>query len=80
MPLLEFRCGECEHRFEDLVRSAAEAACLRCGSRRVERLLSAFAVRSSGGGSAPSACEMPPAGGCGSCGDPRGPGACRLGD
>ncbi len=81
MPLLEFRCVECHHRFEDLVRSVDEANCLECGSRRVERLLSAFAVRSSGGsGSARESGAMPPAGGCGSCGDPRGPGACRLGE
>jgi hypothetical protein len=38
----------------------------------VSKLLSVFAV-STGGSRAPS---EPSTGGCGSCGDPRGPGAC----
>lgn len=74
MPLLEFRCRDCEARFEDLVKSAADAECPKCGSRSAERLLSAFAVRgstsASGGAAGPGA--------CGSCGDPRGPGSCRF--
>lgn len=78
MPLYEFRCRDCATRFEDLVRSVDEATCLKCGSRRVERLLSAFAVRNSGAGGGAAGSDGASAGSCGSCGDPRGPGACRF--
>lgn len=77
MPILEFLCKDCGRRWDDLVRSAEEAACPDCGSRRAERLISTFAVnRAAGGGEAVG----PGPGSCGSCGDPRGPGACSLDD
>ena len=48
MRLYEFRCGQCAHEFEDLVRSEQEQViCPKCGSTKVSRLLSA--VRSQGG-------------------------------
>ena len=72
MPLFEFTCRGCGQRFEDLVRSGESSRCPRCEGTDLERLLSTFAVRAS----APS--EGPPPGSCGSCGDPRGPGACSL--
>ena len=46
MPLFEFRCRECDHRFEDIFRDVGEtgeAECPECGSRDVERLQSGFA-------------------------------------
>lgn len=73
MPLYDFECRKCHHRFEDLVSSAAAARCPKCETADVEQLLSAFAV----GGS--SSNKEAVQGGCGSCGDPRGPGACRWG-
>jgi hypothetical protein len=39
--------------------------------------LSVFAVAAKGASSSPSA---NPVGGCGTCGDPRGPGSCSLAD
>ncbi len=50
MPIYEYRCTTCGERFEWLTSRAerAEARCPRCGARRVERLLSAFAVGKSG--------------------------------
>jgi putative FmdB family regulatory protein len=56
MPLYEYRCGQCNHRFEKLIRSAAaadEAECPNCGSVGARRLVSTFAARfgSSFGGS-----------------------------
>ncbi len=72
MPLYEFQCKGCGHEFEDLVLGAANPACPSCNSQQLERLLSVFAVN--GGGDDP----MPVAGACGSCGDPRGPGACSM--
>ena len=72
MPLYEYRCRDCESRFERFVNGKARVACPDCESARVDRLLSVFAV--SRGSYSPSE----PAGACGSCGDPRGPGACSI--
>jgi len=64
MPTYEYRCVECDERFE-LMRSIEQADDVRCrrGHRDVKRLLSTFAV--GGQGSAPAS-----AGGCcgGACG------------
>ena len=72
MPLREYSCDACRHVFEEIVSGQERPACPACGGRRLTRRLSSFAVatgvrkqaRSDGPGS------------CGSCGDPRGPGAC----
>ena len=45
MPIYEFECTSCGHRFEELVGShvgleAADVACPECGSVKFERLLS----------------------------------------
>ncbi len=73
VPLYDFECRKCHHQFEDLVSSASDARCPKCETADVEQLLSAFAV----GGSSANKDAIPA--GCGSCGDPRGPGACRWG-
>ena len=73
MPLREFACDECRHRFEELVSEGERTACPACGSAHLTRRFSAFAVASSGARPKPET-----RGGCGSCGDSRGPGACRL--
>lgn len=47
MPIYEYRCGECNRKFEQIVlrgRALEEAACPRCGSHAVERILSSFAM------------------------------------
>jgi putative FmdB family regulatory protein len=58
MPLYEFLCRKCGHRFEELLTSAeAEAGkvpCPACGSKRVEREFSAFATGSGGTGGMPA--------------------------
>lgn len=71
MPLFDFACRACGHRFEDLVRGDEPVTCPRCSATGPERLPSTFAVR---GQASPPAAPPP----CGSCGDPRGPGACAL--
>lgn len=57
MPIYEYRCQQCEQRFEKLVlavgREPADLACPRCGSADVARLISRVAV-SSGGDQAPA--------------------------
>jgi len=76
MPLFEYRCRDCEKRFEEFVLGDAKPKCPSCDGRRLEKLLSVFAVSSSAGASSSGPAE--PTGGCGSCGDPRGPGSCGL--
>ena len=77
MPILEFRCKDCGKQYDDLVRSADEAVCPSCGSKRAERLISTFAVNRVGSDGASAG---PGPGSCGTCGDPRGPGACNFDD
>ncbi len=79
MPLYEYRCRDCEKRFEEFVLGASRPRCPSCESRRVEKLLSVFAV---GAGASPKSASASTSaqddGGCGSCGDPRGPGSCSI--
>ena len=77
MPIFEYICKECHHEFEALVYGKEKAECPKCHTKKLEAQLSVFAV--SAKSSSPSA-SASPSGGCGSCGDPRGPGACSLGD
>ena len=45
MPLYEYQCGKCRKRFEALLRTDSQkAACPDCGSKKVERKYSVFAV------------------------------------
>ena len=75
MPIFEYICKECKQEFEAIVQGSAIVACPACKSRRLEKQLSVFAA--SVKRSAASAREVPSAP-CGSCGDPRGPGACSM--
>lgn len=46
VPVFEFRCLDCGHKFATLVGMVAgseEPACTQCGSRKLERLVSRFA-------------------------------------
>ena len=72
MPLYEYSCKACEHQFEVLVRNGDTPECPACRGNALERRFSVFAARTTAA-AAPRA-----AGPCGSCGDPRGPGACSL--
>ena len=84
MPIFEYQCKECGKRFEALVLAAKRATpeCPKCRSRKVEQQLSVFAV--AGAGKSGSAGDFSSAAGedgaSGSCGDPRGPGACAMDD
>lgn len=48
MPLYDFRCLTCAHTFETLIRPASYGdpppACPACGSDKLDRLLSTFAL------------------------------------
>jgi putative FmdB family regulatory protein len=75
MPIFEYVCQQCQHEFETLVFGRDKAKCPACQSTKLAPQLSVFAVSAKGS----SGAQVPTCGG-GSCGDPRGPGACSLGD
>ncbi len=75
MPIFEYICQDCQHEFETLIFGRDKAKCPNCQSQKLSPQLSVFAV------SAKSGTRMSTStGACGSCGDPRGAGACSLGD
>jgi putative FmdB family regulatory protein len=75
MPIFEYVCQECQHQFEALVFGRDKARCPKCEGKKLSPQLSVFAVSTKGASTVPTS-----GGACGSCGDPRGPGACSLGD
>jgi len=74
VPIYEYRCEPCRHRFEAFLASSSEqAVCPKCASTQLSRLMSTFAASVPGGykatqaasSSAPAADAAPKAGGCG---------------
>jgi putative FmdB family regulatory protein len=66
MPLYEYRCPECGHRFEILQKmghGAEGLTCPHCGAGKVEKQFSTFAAASPSGGGASAGAAA--AGGCG---------------
>jgi putative FmdB family regulatory protein len=80
MPIFEYVCKECQHEFEALVFGQQKAECPKCQSKKLEPQLSVFAVSAKSGAASQPSFSGAPAGACGSCGDPRGAGACSLKD
>ena len=72
MPLYEYSCKQCDRQFEALVRAGEAPECPACHGHDLERRLSVFAAHTGG---APKSVTPGP---CGTCGDPRGPGACSM--
>ncbi|UCE25223.1 MAG: zinc ribbon domain-containing protein [Candidatus Zixiibacteriota bacterium] len=57
MPLFEYKCQECEHRFEELISgSDVQVFCPKCKSEKVARQLSVFSSSSKGGSSSDLPC------------------------
>ncbi|MCY3810165.1 MAG: zinc ribbon domain-containing protein [Gammaproteobacteria bacterium] len=52
MPIYEYACGSCEHRFETIQRASEEPLkdCPACGASALKKLLSAPVFRLKGGG------------------------------
>jgi putative FmdB family regulatory protein len=44
MPIYEYECDQCRHEFELLIRGQEQAACPKCGTVRVHKLLSVTAT------------------------------------
>jgi putative FmdB family regulatory protein len=77
MPLLEYRCGACGKKTEDLVLAGdapTAPSCSACGSMDVTRLLSSFAAHAHSGGGPSLPCGAGDPGDCG-----MGGGACGMG-
>lgn len=69
MPLYEYRCRNCGHRFEILQRLGQGAdglVCPACEEPELDKLYSTFAAASSGGDAAAAGC------GAAECGTPAG--------
>lgn len=77
MPIFEYLCRKCGHRFEKLLRGAELPDCPECHSRRLDKQLSVFAPSVKGAAAATARRESAAAP-CGSCGDSRGPGSCSM--
>ena len=63
MPLYEYRCESCEHRFEILQRlgeTAEGLSCPKCGVQQLEKMFSTFAAAATQGSMAAPA----PGAGC----------------
>lgn len=73
MPLFEFRCRTCTKDVELLIRSSEAPVCPECGSRELNKLLSAAAAPVSQNGSLPISGACPP-----SDAPPCSPHCCRL--
>lgn len=48
MPIYEYRCQQCGHRFERLVRRGEPVACPACGQPEPKRLMGTFGVKDTG--------------------------------
>ena len=70
MPIYEYHCNRCGHEFEKLVFNSSEAiVCSQCKSKKVDRMMSAFAFSSGGKfkSTAASSCGGCSATSCSSC-------------
>ena len=64
MPIYEFRCTQCGHKFEELVFASQDVKdlhCPNCGAKNVNKLMSAFSSSMEAG-------STPPCGSAPSCG------------
>ena len=62
MPIYEYRCQQCGHQFEWLVRSDEKPACPSCGRRKLTKQLSVPAAHTAGANDSP--CPAREAGAC----------------
>ena len=47
MPIYEYICEKCHHKFEVLIRGKEKPACPKCQGRKLNKLFSTFAAMSS---------------------------------
>jgi len=69
MPIFEYKCANCDHSFELLLRSKETPECPRCGSKKLVKLMSRFNSNISGGKEAlGGTCSTCSGGTCSTCG------------
>ena len=79
MPIYEYACSGCGHRFELLLFGAERPVCPKCSGVDLQKQLSVFAVSAPGSRAGGESLDLGGGPGpCGTCGDPRGPGSCSL--
>ena len=71
MPIFEYRCESCGHKFEAILFGEQKAECPKCHTEKLEKQLSTFAVSANSGSSSSPAmgcgqsnCCMMNGGGC----------------
>src|SRR5690242_931892 len=72
MPIFEYICNACQHRFETIVQGSTVPSCPSCKATTLNKQFSAFGV---GGTADWTSASFTSPESCGSCGDPRGPGS-----
>jgi len=63
MPIYEYRCRDCGHEFEYLLRGSEKPSCPSCGKARLAKKLSVPAAHTAGSSQPP--CAARDAGACG---------------
>ncbi len=69
MPIFEYLCAECGHKFEAIVLGGQQAECPQCHTAKLEQQLSTFSAHSHASsvpaaGCGQSSCCMNTGGGC----------------
>jgi putative FmdB family regulatory protein len=64
VPLYEYECRNCGHRFETLVFGRVRPVCPNCKGEDLEKVFSTFATSSSGTGASAGCSMRAPSGGC----------------
>jgi putative FmdB family regulatory protein len=70
MPIFEYRCEECGHKFEAILLGSQQPECPKCHTEKLEKQLSAFSVATKSSSPAPAMgcgqanCCMMNGGGC----------------
>ena len=59
MPIFEYLCGECGHKFEAIVLGGQKAECPKCHTAKLEQQLSTFSAHSHGIAAPASGCGQP---------------------
>ncbi|NOY68391.1 MAG: zinc ribbon domain-containing protein [Deltaproteobacteria bacterium] len=61
MPIYEYECTKCGHKFEELIfsRTDVKPECPKCGAKHTKRLISASSFSTSGLSSGSTACSSP---------------------
>jgi len=71
MPIFEYRCQSCGHKFEAILLGEQSPECPKCHTSKLEQQLSVFAVNKASASSSPAA-------GCGQSNCCMGAGGCDL--